>query len=256
MKRKKSSVDPNAWMATYGDMVTLLLCFFVLLYSMSSIDQVKWENIVKSFNPNADKVSQVVVGDPTEGEDDVGAQGTEGELPLDSMEQLFLNMQEFIEENQLSEEMDVFEGEDYLFVTFRNSIFFDGDSSVLRAENEPILEFLGNEIKAIQDDVWQIKVYGHTNQSDPNNPNNIENDRNLSALRAAAVVSFLQRMDIIHPKDISGEGFGQHYPIAPFVGEENRQLNRRVEILITETDAVLRTLEQIYEEMGQEIIEE
>ncbi|MCI8454014.1 MAG: hypothetical protein HFE84_05300, partial [Lachnospiraceae bacterium] len=52
-KREKKAEGGASWMDTYGDMVTLLLCFFVLLYSISSTDQVKWENLVKSLNPNA-----------------------------------------------------------------------------------------------------------------------------------------------------------------------------------------------------------
>ena len=53
-KRKKGGGGGGAnWMDTYGDMVTLLLCFFVLLYSISTLDQSKWIMIVKSFNPDA-----------------------------------------------------------------------------------------------------------------------------------------------------------------------------------------------------------
>ena len=54
-KRNKAPEEGSSWMDTYGDMVTLLLCFFVLLYSISSVDQVKWENLVKSLNPDAAK---------------------------------------------------------------------------------------------------------------------------------------------------------------------------------------------------------
>ena len=53
MKKKKSGGGGANWMDTYGDMVTLLLCFFVLLYSMSTISEEKWRAIVTSFNPNA-----------------------------------------------------------------------------------------------------------------------------------------------------------------------------------------------------------
>ena len=52
MKRNKGSGGAS-WMDTYGDMVTLLLCFFVLLYSMSTLDQQKWQKLVQSFNPDA-----------------------------------------------------------------------------------------------------------------------------------------------------------------------------------------------------------
>ena len=51
-KRNKGGGGAN-WMDTYGDMVTLLLCFFVLLYSMSTISEDKWKALVQSFNPNA-----------------------------------------------------------------------------------------------------------------------------------------------------------------------------------------------------------
>ena len=52
IKKKSSGGGGANWMDTYGDMVTLLLCFFVLLYSMSSIDEAKWKIIVQSFNPS------------------------------------------------------------------------------------------------------------------------------------------------------------------------------------------------------------
>ena len=74
MKKKSKAPEEGAsWMDTYGDMVTLLLCFFVLLYSISSVDQVKWENLVKSLNPDASKeVSQLVtVDDIKPGDEDV-----------------------------------------------------------------------------------------------------------------------------------------------------------------------------------------
>ena len=54
VKKKKSGGGGANWMDTYGDMVTLLLCFFVLLYSMSTISEEKWRAIVTSFNPFAD----------------------------------------------------------------------------------------------------------------------------------------------------------------------------------------------------------
>jgi len=55
LKKKSSGGGGANWMDTYGDMVTLLLCFFVLLYSMSTIDSAKWEALVMSFNPLAAK---------------------------------------------------------------------------------------------------------------------------------------------------------------------------------------------------------
>ena len=55
LKKKSGGGGGANWMDTYGDMVTLLLCFFVLLYSMSTIDSSKWQALVMSFNPMAAK---------------------------------------------------------------------------------------------------------------------------------------------------------------------------------------------------------
>ncbi len=44
-KRQSQEEEGGSWMDTYGDMITLVLTFFVLLYSMSSMDQSKWQYI-------------------------------------------------------------------------------------------------------------------------------------------------------------------------------------------------------------------
>ena len=70
MKRKKKSVGGADWMATYGDFVTLLLCFFVMLYSMSSVDSQRWIALVQSFNPDAVETQE---GVPPQGESEGAA---------------------------------------------------------------------------------------------------------------------------------------------------------------------------------------
>ena len=67
MKRKKKSGSGGAnWMDTYGDMVTLLLCFFVMLFSMSKMDESKWIALVQALNPSA-VVNGTSMEEPPEG---------------------------------------------------------------------------------------------------------------------------------------------------------------------------------------------
>ena len=133
-KRKKAEEGGANWMDTYGDLVTLLLCFFVLLYSISTVDQTKWIKIVKSFNPDAKEVSQIVDGDTMEGEDDVpGGLDNEGEdLTLDEFDELFESLKQAVAEAALESEVELFKGDGYTFITFRDNVFFDGDSSVIK----------------------------------------------------------------------------------------------------------------------------
>ena len=89
-KREKKKGETGNWMDTYGDMVTLLLCFFVLLYSMSTLDSVKWRNFVKSMNPNAeDKVSQLVLDTdaPPDSEDVPGGSDLDKSADLEKIDE-------------------------------------------------------------------------------------------------------------------------------------------------------------------------
>ena len=83
MKRRKKGSEEGGWLNTYADMVTLLLCFFVLLYSISSVDKSKWENLVISLNPDAAEALNEPHSDGTETE------GTLEKLPdADAFEEI------------------------------------------------------------------------------------------------------------------------------------------------------------------------
>ncbi|MEG2928844.1 MAG: flagellar motor protein MotB [Oscillospiraceae bacterium] len=248
---KKQKGGGDEWMNTYADMVTLLMCFFVMLFSMSNMDKAKWITFVKSISPHATETSQVVLSNPAPGDDDVASITPSGDEALENMEQLFEEMKKFIEENKMGGEVQMFEGEGYVFITFKDNVFFDGNSAVLRPENTKILSFLAEGLSKIPaEEIKEVRVMGHTNQDDPILKNNIDIDRELSSLRAAHVVSFLQKNGAIDdPKKLFGIGYGQWYPIAPYDTAVNRQLNRRVEILIAKTDSVEVTLDEIYTEI-------
>lgn len=250
MKKRKSSGEGGAnWMDTYGDMVTLLLCFFVLLYSISSVDQQKWEIIVKSFNPGADAVSQIVTdSDLKEGDDDVEGHMEKPEM-LDTFDELFYSLEELVQQQNLSDSVSVESGEGFAFITFQDMVFFDGDSSVLKDEGKPVLEAFAQAMASAADSIEQIQVLGHTSQASPNIPNEAHTDRLLSAERSAEVVAYLQQVSNLDPAKMISSGFGQFRPIATFDTPEGRAKNRRVEILITRTGSVEQNLDAYYNQV-------
>ena len=248
MKKRKSGGGGGGanWMDTYGDLVTLLLCFFVLLYYISTLDQAKWIQVVKSFNPDAKDVSQIAEDPNIDANDEVP-----GGVEADAFDDLFESLKKAVEEANLTSEVELFKGNGYTFITFRDNVFFDGDSSVIKTEGSEILGQFASILSEVSDSVKEIQILGHTTQADPNVPNNPENDRVLSAERAARVAAFIQQRTQVPPERIVPLGYGQWRPIAPFDTAENRAKNRRVELLITKSDAVEHTLEEYYQEMNR-----
>ncbi|MHC1724182.1 MAG: flagellar motor protein MotB [Aminipila sp.] len=255
---KKHKSPKNNWMDTYGDMVTLLLCFFVLLFSISTVDAQKWNTVVKSFNPadaenNHQLVRKGTAEQITQGVGPGSSGLTTGE---ESFNQIYWSMKKFVEDNNLEESIEVKKGEDFIFIIFRNNVFFNGDSYVLRQEGKDILDLLCNAIAPVADQVGEIRIMGHTNQADPNKPNAIEGDRFLSSNRATQVLVYIETKNLVDGKKMFSMGCGQYYPIASFLTEADRAKNRRVEIYIAKSNATKYTLDEVYDKIDKESTEQ
>jgi len=251
MARKKpggGGEDCGSWMDTYGDMVTLLLCFFVMLYSMSDLNQQKWEMFVKSIFPNSGDVEQVAINENiSEGEFDVsGNLESEQEMPED-LEELWLTIVNKLNEKGV-EDVSVSKGEGYTFVAFENHAFFNGDSSVLTSEATELLDIFCEIIAPEVDRISQIDIMGHTAQADPNHPNNPRTDRILSAMRSAEVAAYITNKGIIEPSKLVGISYGQFRPVDTFETSEGRARNRRVEFLIVDAGADIKSMNDYYDE--------
>ena len=276
-KRNKAPEEGSSWMDTYGDMVTLLLCFFVLLYSISSVDQVKWENLVKSLNPDAAKeVSQLVTTETQPGDDDVpgttelpkdtnrdaiyeddlndpkentGRSPEEQEALDEKFESLYEQLQDLKELAEDASEVEIAKGDGYTFITFRDKVFFDGDDWVMRDDGKKMIDRFAEIIKPSAKAIEQIQIIGHTSQGSPDRKNNINTDRELSAMRSAVVTAYLQKKKVIAGDRLYSSAFGQHRPIASFDTPEDRAKNRRVELLITKTGNIENQLDRYYKQV-------
>ena len=253
MKKHKSSGGAS-WMDTYGDMVTLLLCFFVLLYSMSSIDQQKWVQLVQSFNPDAVHEATEMKGNNGQLADPAGGSGQQTQEEIDTtIEQLFIDLQTYVARQGAAENISVTKGDGYVFISFNDAVFFDGDSYVLRGDGEEILNDVGTIIEKASSSIDELRVLGHTAQGDPRKPNNPTVDRFLASDRATVVLVYLQELNILDPARMISMGYGQFRPVADNTSGDGRAKNRRVELIVTGLD-VTSTLgdgiEQYYTERG------
>ena len=261
MKRNKKSGGGGAnWMDTYGDMVTLLLCFFVMLYSMSRVDESKWMALVQSFNPGyaVDEPSQIVVPGEIANEPvtDLPSALTQDQVEA-ALEGLYVSMSEYVASAGLQDMVSLSKGSGYVFISFDDTIFFDGDSSVLKDGGKAILDQIAVPLAEASESINEIRVLGHTAQASPDRPNYVDVDRFLSSDRATVVTIYLQEKNIIDPARLVSVGYGQWRPIASNDTAETRAQNRRVELIIsgiqpdsTEGDS----LEQYYTIRGEEAV--
>jgi len=267
MARKKvEDIEEGAnWMDTYGDMVTLLLTFFVLLFSMSSVDQSKWEKIVTAFKGQFPSEGQAVIlvpgaTLPEPGNDDVPPQGTDDKINPDQEEEvtevtnfdeLFLYLKKYVKEEGLEGDIQLTKGDGFTFIQFNNNIFFDGDSAVLRPQGREILDFFADAVKGIPKEIKEVAVYGHTAQELKDTPNRIEIDWALSGDRAKNVVLYMIRKNVLTSDKYISSGLGQNRPLVPHDGSEvSRQKNRRVEIRITQAGSSKTEIEDIYKQIN------
>lgn len=224
-------------MDTYGDMVTLLLCFFVLLYSMSTISEENWKAIVMSFNPDAIETLTETSGndgpnaDPNE-QDGAGLGLSQEKIDKD-MEELYEALVTFVAASQMQGDISVTKGDGKVFVTFGEAVFFDGDSWELREESHPLLEAVGAMLDGAADSIEEVRVIGHTAQASMSRPNNVVNDRMISSQRAANALAYVQMNCSIDPGRLISEGAGMWRPIADNSTAEGKSKNRRVEMIIS-----------------------
>ena len=242
IKKKSGGGGGANWMDTYGDMVTLLLCFFVLLYSISTIDQEKWMVFVKSFNRDAIDEVEPIPG-PVDDPDGTGGKDLplpdENDMVDEALVELYDYLTEYIESSAVaSDSISVSMGDDFVFISFDDAVFFDGNKSDLRQDGKIVLDALIPAIAEAGPYIDEVRVLGHTAQS-RNIPNTSIVDRTLAAQRAAVVVAYFQDSigyEVIHPGRYVAEGYGQWRNVADNSTAEGKARNRRVEIIISGRD--------------------
>lgn len=268
-KRKEDAPAPGspAWMATFGDLMNLLLCFFVLLFSMSKIDAEEFQKVAASFTNQVSifNAGSTAIGDGlliSQGVSQLNeldqfinstgrtAEDTEDSESLDEVEhitdaeslaqqleeqrierseQLAEQVQEAVDESNLTGQIDVQFTSQYVQLTLNGAILFDSGQAQLKQEVLPILSNVAVILERYATNT--IEIEGHTDNV-PISNSRYANNNELSSARALSVFDYFVENTSLDPANIKTSGRGEYVPVADNSTPEGRAANRRVEIRI------------------------
>lgn len=263
MAKRKEDPPPAGspgWMATFGDLMNLLLCFFVLLFSMSTVDAEKFELVISSLQSSfsvlpqggaavfdgqmvSSGISQLEYLDSyfkeansaSEEESDVETEGKNDlkeeyeKLAMSESEQMGENLQELISNNGLAETIEVNVDANFVKLTLSGAMLFESGQSEIVADALPVVKKLGMILESYQD--YVIDIEGHTDNI-PIGNSSYEDNMVLSSYRAMSVMNYLLETTSLDPAKMKASGMGEYNPIADNSTLEGRARNRRVEVKI------------------------
>ena len=221
------------WLLTYADLITLLMVFFVVLYSMSRVDAEKYKSLKNSLQRSMGGVTATggSGGGGGGAAPDPDQTGGTGPLPnpggKPALEELGQQLANSAAAMGFGDRVTIYYGERGLTVSM-GPILFDLGKADLRPDGIKVLDLLADVLNTIPN---HVSVEGFTDAlpiSTPQFPSNWE----LSAVRATSVIHYFVKTRGMPPGRFFAVGYGEYRPSVPNVTEENRARNRRVDIVI------------------------
>ena len=233
MARRKPPEDHanhEAWAIPYGDLVTLLLAFFVVMYSISTVNEGKYrvvsESLSAAFRGQPRTPLPVQVGE-TATVEAAPAPPTAEEVRDRALHQMAQLAEDAVSPLIAQGLVDVQVGNGFVEIAIRSDILFGSGSAQLATEAQPVIRQLAEVLRMFPN---SIQVKGHTDNvpiAKGTYPSNWE----LSAARAASVVHMLEEGGI-DPRRLSVVAYGEFRPVLPNTTPDGRNANRRVVLTI------------------------
>jgi chemotaxis protein MotB len=277
MGRRRRKVEEHEnherWLVSYADFITLLFAFFVVMYSISSVNEGKYRVLSNSlesiFSDSPRSAEPVQIGELSRGEGVLSAQPGIADVPIFNIElpstpnytpppvaeetiqtinelsqQLSSTLADLID----SDDVSIKKGDDWLELEMKSNVLFGSGEARLETQAVPII----GEIAAIlQSSANPIHVEGFTDNNPINTPR-FPSNWELSAARAASVVHLLERYGL-NPSRMTAVGYGEFKPIANNATEEGRKKNRRVILVLLGHEESRRSLD-VFDPTKKEVV--
>ena len=222
MKRNNNKVmkeNKERWLLTYADMITLLMVFFIVLFAMSNLDAKKYQSLAESLN-------DVFVGQKAIL--DAPSQSVIPSQSSNELAEMEKQLRDTISEQGLVSKVTINYESEGIVLSFQDTVLFDLGSANLRSEAVSVIEKVTGILSKIP---LKIRVEGNTDDL-PIHTAQFPSNWELSVARATSVVRIMIQNTKMNPNLISIVGHGEYKPVAPNDSAENRQQNRRVDIVI------------------------
>jgi chemotaxis protein MotB len=216
------------WLLTYADMITLLLALFIILFSISTINKVKLQRLVHDLGGGFNSTD--AINNPPNGQT-VSATN-------DNLEAMQAQLESYITKNKIQSQVQTKITKDgkkreLVISLLSDRPVYDSGSADLKPPTMKILDQVYTQLKTREN---EVRVEGNTDNVPISNgqfPSNWE----LSSARATGVARYLVEDKGLQPKRISALGYGEYRPKFPNDTDAHRAGNRRVDVVILDTDA-------------------
>lgn len=230
-KRQSKDDDVDRWLLTYADMITLLLAFFIVMYSISQLD-------AKKFGKMAEALNGVLRGGESIFDRYREPQANQGHglLKFGDLRMIQRLVEEKFEKLGRSEDVITEITERGLVVHIVESALFPPGNADLEPRAMEVLDLIAARIIGIPN---HIRIEGHTDDR-PIQTSRYPSNWELSSARATEVVRYFVENHNVEPDRISALGYSRYRPVKPNNSIENRAKNRRVDVVILTMELSLK----------------
>ncbi|MBM7646993.1 chemotaxis protein MotB [Scopulibacillus daqui] len=244
-KKNEQGENHERWMITYSDLITVLLVFIVVLYSMSQVQNQKFNALINSLHT-------AFKGDAALDEATKSAQRSSFMMPEETVKKdnkykkkeeennqrlnkLYVKLDQFIKKNGLNSDITLKNLPKGVRITFKDNILFDLGSASLKEQAKPVLHKVGQILKNVPND---ISIEGHTDNTPIGSRSRFRSNWELSGARAQSVIEYLVQHDGLEKSRMQFVGYGEYKPIVKNDTPEHKAMNRRVNIVVLRHDDV------------------
>lgn len=231
----------ESWLIPYADLLTLLLALFIVLFSMSSVDAIKFKQMANALNssfeggtgifeyPSAIPPEQSL--SLSKEEEKKEAASTEKK----SLEEIQKKVNEYITSRQLTGKLKTSLTDEGLLITILDNVLFDSGVAEVRPADHQLAKEISQLL--VMETPKNVIISGHTDNI-PIRNQHFESNWDLSVMRAVNFMKALLENQKLDPALFSAKGYGEYKPIANNSTEQGRLKNRRVEILIVPNEEI------------------